>query len=44
MLALFCVILIYNFETPDLSPYRKLQIKIGTIIIKFAAQEILRAT
>ena len=44
MLALICVKFIYIFETPDLSPYRKLQIKIGAVIIKFAAQKILGAT
>ena len=44
MLALICVILVDIFETPDLNPYKKLQIKIGAIIIKFAAQKILGAT
>ena len=44
MLTLISVILIQIYETPDLNLYRKLQIKIGTIIIKFAAQEILGAT
>ena len=41
MLALICVILIYIFETPDINPYRKLQSKIGAIIIKFAVQKFL---
>ena len=44
MLALICVILIYIFETPDISPYGKLQSKIGAIIIKFAVQKIFGAT
>ena len=44
MLALICVIFIYIFETPDLNRYRKLQIKIGAIIIKFAVQKIFGAT
>ena len=44
MLVLICVILIYIFEVPDLNLYRKLQIKIGAVIIKFAAQKILGAT
>ena len=41
MLALICVILIEIYETPDLTVYRKLQIKIGAIISKFAAQKVL---
>ena len=44
MLALISINLLYIFETPDLNPYRKLQIKIGAVVIKFAAQKILGAT
>ena len=44
MLALICFIVKQIYETPDLNLYRKLQIKIGAIIIKFTAQKILGAT